>query len=389
MQVFVLDTNRKPLDPCTPARARILLAKGRASVFRRYPFTIILHDRKVEDSVVHEHRVKIDPGSKTTGVAIVQEETGQVVAAVEIEHRGQAIKASLVARAALRGARRARKTRYRRSRSKAEAENQRLEEGQGLAAAVAPAPGFQRADLGRLGSAVSARSLPRRKSWSGSTSRRARIPRSPESSTSKGNSPGTRSGSTCSRSGTARALSAARPTSRSRSSTSTPRREAAPTGSATSPWRARRATPRRDAPVEAFLKDEPGRLAKRIQAQAKAPLKDATAVNATRWELFRRLQATGLPVECGSGGRTKWNRTTRSLPKTHWLDAACVGASTPEHLGVSDVRAPAGHGVRAWLSPAAEPEHVRMARRGTREKTKALVRGSRPATSSGPTSRTG
>jgi RRXRR protein len=63
MQVFVLDTNRKPLDPCSPARARILLAKGRAAVFRAYPFTILLKDRKVEDSVVHEHRVKIDPSS--------------------------------------------------------------------------------------------------------------------------------------------------------------------------------------------------------------------------------------------------------------------------------------------------------------------------------------
>ena len=59
-------------------------------------------------------------------------------------------------------------------------------------------------------------------------------------------------------------------------------------------------------------------------AQAKAPLKDAAAVNATRWELFRRLQATGLPLETGSGGRTKYNRSVRVLPKTHWLDAACV-----------------------------------------------------------------
>ena len=48
-------------------------------------------------------------------------------------------------------------------------------------------------------------------------------------------------------------------------------------------------------------------------------------MNATRWALFRRLQATGLPVEVGTGGRTKWNRTTHQLPKTHWLDAACVG----------------------------------------------------------------
>jgi hypothetical protein len=42
----------------------------------------------------------------------------------------------------------------------------------------------------------------------------------------------------------------------------------------------------------------------------------------------------GLPVEVGTGGRTKWNRTTRQLPKTHGVDAACVGASTPEVLQV-------------------------------------------------------
>jgi hypothetical protein len=34
-------------------------------------------------------------------------------------------------------------------------------------------------------------------------------------------------------------------------------------------------------------------------------------------------------VEVGTGGRTTGNRTRRGLPKAHWLDAACVGASTP------------------------------------------------------------
>jgi len=69
-----------------------------------------------------------------------------------------------------------------------------------------------------------------------------------------------------------------------------------------------------------------------VQMQAKAPLKDAAAVNATRWTLSHRLLTLGLSVETGSGGRTKWNRTQRDVPKTHWLDAACVGASTPAHL---------------------------------------------------------
>jgi hypothetical protein len=80
-----------------------------------------------------------------------------------------------------------------------------------------------------------------------------------------------------------------------------------------------------------FLKKKPEVL-KKITAQAKAPLKDASAVNATRWELLRRLQSLSLPIECGSGGLTKYNRSVRNLPKTHWVDAACVGASTPSHL---------------------------------------------------------
>ncbi len=89
--------------------------------------------------------------------------------------------------------------------------------------------------------------------------------------------------------------------------------------------------------IKEFLKKKPEVL-KRIIAQAKAPLKDATAVNAVRWALYERLKATGLPVECGSGGLTKFNRTTHEFSKDHWIDAACVGKSTPEHLGIDGVR---------------------------------------------------
>ncbi|MGK7872821.1 MAG: RRXRR domain-containing protein, partial [Xenococcaceae cyanobacterium] len=83
MRVFVLDKNKQPLDPCHPARARELLNKKRAKVFKRYPFTIIMQSRTVEESVTHPHRLKIDPGSKTTGIAIVQESTGRVTNALE------------------------------------------------------------------------------------------------------------------------------------------------------------------------------------------------------------------------------------------------------------------------------------------------------------------
>ncbi|MEU8203505.1 HNH endonuclease [Streptosporangium sp. NPDC049046] len=77
-------------------------------------------------------------------------------------------------------------------------------------------------------------------------------------------------------------------------------------------------------PIEEFLKGRPALLAK-ILKQAKAPLRDAAAVNATRWALWRALQATGLPVATASGGRTKWNRSRTGAPKSHTLDALHVG----------------------------------------------------------------
>jgi len=71
-----------------------------------------------------------------------------------------------------------------------------------------------------------------------------------------------------------------------------------------------------------------------VQAEAKQSLKDAAAVTTTRWAVYAVLRDTGLPVETGTGGRTKYNRTRLGLPKAHWIDAACVGASTPDALGV-------------------------------------------------------
>jgi hypothetical protein len=41
-RVFVIDMYQQPLMPCSPRRARILLRRGRAAIFRRYPFTLIL-----------------------------------------------------------------------------------------------------------------------------------------------------------------------------------------------------------------------------------------------------------------------------------------------------------------------------------------------------------
>jgi hypothetical protein len=75
-----------------------------------------------------------------------------------------------------------------------------------------------------------------------------------------------------------------------------------------------------------------------LMEQAKAPLVGAAVMNATRWSLYRALQQTGLPLEVGTGGRTSYHRARRNLPKAHWIDAALVGASTPERLCLQQVR---------------------------------------------------
>lgn len=99
--------------------------------------------------------------------------------------------------------------------------------------------------------------------------------------------------------------------------------------------------------IQQFLAKKPDIL-KCILSQAKRPLKDATAVNSTRWALLSRLKETGISVLTGSGGLTKFNRTRFKLPKTHWLDAACVGqAASLEILTNQPLLIKAtGHGTR-------------------------------------------
>jgi len=64
-----------------------------------------------------------------------------------------------------------------------------------------------------------------------------------------------------------------------------------------------------------------------IQKQALRPLKDAAAVNATRYAIGAALKTLWLPISFWSGGRTKFNRTQQCYPKAHWIDATCVGES--------------------------------------------------------------
>ena len=76
--VFVIDTNKQPQSPVHPGRARLLLKAGKAAVWRRYPFTIILKTA-IKQPSFEPLRLKIDPGSQITGMALVQDATGEVV----------------------------------------------------------------------------------------------------------------------------------------------------------------------------------------------------------------------------------------------------------------------------------------------------------------------
>ncbi|WP_429037977.1 RRXRR domain-containing protein, partial [Aeromonas media] len=72
MSVFVLDKHGKPLMPCSEKRARLLLSRHRARVHRLVPFVIRLTDTRLQDVSLQPLQVKLDPGSKTTGVAVVR-----------------------------------------------------------------------------------------------------------------------------------------------------------------------------------------------------------------------------------------------------------------------------------------------------------------------------
>ena len=119
MAVFVLDRRKRPLMPCSEKRARLLLARQRAVVHRLAPFTIRLKDREGATSALQPVVLKVDPGSRTTGLALAREEateTGPVHHALHLAHlahRGTEVHAALVKRAAYRRRRRSAILRYR------------------------------------------------------------------------------------------------------------------------------------------------------------------------------------------------------------------------------------------------------------------------------------
>jgi 5-methylcytosine-specific restriction endonuclease McrA len=119
MSVFVLDQRKQPLMPCSERRARLLLSRKRAVVHRLWPFTIRLKDRSREASQVQPVALKLDPGSKTSGMALVrveQTQDGEVhhgLHLAELAHRGAVVHRALQQRAGYRRRRRSANLRHR------------------------------------------------------------------------------------------------------------------------------------------------------------------------------------------------------------------------------------------------------------------------------------
>ena len=142
--VPVYSSDTQPIMPANPARARKLLQRGRAVPHHvKGLFGIRLLDRTRAQSVVQDVAINIDPGSQTTGIAVVaDDENGQrtVLAALEIKHRAFNIKATLTKRRSFRRNRRAR-LRFRKPRF----DNRRRKQG-----TLPPSVDSLRADTMRL-----------------------------------------------------------------------------------------------------------------------------------------------------------------------------------------------------------------------------------------------
>lgn len=315
--------------PCSEKRARLLLERGRARIHRLIPFVIRMTDRESDSCQFQPVCVKLDPGSKATGMALVRESealdlsTGEILRQVtalslfELTHRGRAISESLTARSSMRRRRRG-NLRYRSPRFLNRAKpkgwlapslQHRVDTTQAWVKRLcrwAPvtriASELVRFDMQAMENPEIEGAQYQQGTLAGYEVREyllekwsrmcaycdaCDVPLQIEHILAKARGGSNRISNLALACGKCNLKKAARS-------------------------------------IEEFLAKDPKRLA-RILAQAKRPLKDAAAVNATRWALANALKATGLPVELSSGGRTKFNRSRLGIPKTHGLDAVCVG----------------------------------------------------------------
>lgn len=317
--------------PCSEKRARLLLQRKRAVIHKIEPFTIRLKDRKLENSEIQSQRLKLDPGSKTTGFALTRERTEHLTTIVllgELKHK-QGLKDSLESRRSLRRGRRNRNTRYRKARfnnrtrtegwlppSLAARANQTInliKKIQKLTPIYALSMELVKFDLQQMQNPEISGVEYQQGELQGYEVREYLLEKFG------------RKCAYCHKDDIQLEVEHYIPKSRGGSDR---------VSNLTLACRECNEEKDNYLPIEwiAILSKSTKKLDKirlenfkKIEPQLKKPLKDATAVNATRWYLFNQLKSFALPLETGSGALTKKNRFQHELPKEHFFDALCVG----------------------------------------------------------------
>ena len=338
-KVLVIDSEKRPQSPLHPAQARQLHNK-KAAVFRRFPFTLILKESR-PNSLTSPLRLKIDPGAKYTGIALVNDSNGEIVFAAELKHRGFAIRDALTSRRQLRRSRRNRKSRYRQPRflnrtrkegwlppsliSRVEKIKTWVERLRKFAPIKAISQELVRFDMQLRNLDIQGKEY-QQGTLAGYEVREYLLEKW---------------GRQC-------AYCDVKDVPLQGEHIQ-PRAKKGPNSITNLCLSCEKCNLKKNTKdIRDFLKKDRNRLEK-VLKQAKKPLADAAAVNATRFALSEVLKATPLPVETGSGGLTKFNRSQQNIEKSHWLDAACVGKSTPilNIKGIKPLLISAnGHGTR-------------------------------------------
>lgn len=318
--VFVIDANKNPLQPCSPATARNLLDANKAALFRRYPTTIILK-KEVNPQNLPLIELRIDPGSKFTGISLVEILDGKdvVIWAMELEHRGAAISQELKKRAAIRRGRRNRNTRYRKKRFDRHTPVgwlapslmhrvdttltwvKRLIKFAPISSIAVERVKF---DLQKLENPNIEGIQYQQGTLAGYTLREAMLEH------------WGRKCAYCDLENVPLEIEHIHPKSKGGSDRF---------NNLTLACRNCNQSKGNQA-VEDFLKDDPKRVAQ-IKAHQKKSLSDAAACNCTRNKLFKTLEELTLPVAAGDGASTKMTRINSGLTKQHWIDASCVSTN--------------------------------------------------------------
>lgn len=316
--VFVIDASKKPLDMCHPAKARKLLKGGKAKIYRKEPFTIIL-TKVVEEPIENKYRLKIDYGSRHTGLAILRD--AKVCWLGQLEHRTN-IKELLNKRRGYRRRRRNVNFRYRKPRFK-----YRTKPKGWLPPSLMSRVGNIRTFITRL-----IRMLPLGAISYENVKFNAQKMMNPDIHGIEYQQ-GTLFGyeireylsekfnHKCCYCGVSEGqgikFEVEHIVPKSRGGTNSINNLA---------WSCRECNQDKGK-LTAIEYGHP-----EVQTKANISLKDSAIVNATRWKVYDLLKSFNLPVECGTGGLTCYNRTQRNIPKEHYFDACCVGKSTPKVL---------------------------------------------------------